>query len=132
MLAIGLAVGAAAYTIQSTLLVHLNYEMFHDGWHGRRSWQGFYGLDGAPMIYAFLTYFGFVFLVPRWWRQANPLRHARLSVWSTAVVVFWAGIANMIWPFPQPWGFMLAATISIAVQMASVWIPRASRGRGIE
>jgi heme A synthase len=76
------------------------------------------------MIYAFLTYFGFVYFVPRWWRQANPLRHARVSVWSSAVVVFWAGIANIVLPFPQPWGFMLVATISIAVQMASVWIPR--------
>ena len=76
-----------------------------------------------------MAYFGFLFFIPRWWRQADPLRRTRLSIWSTVVIVFWAGLANMLFLFPQPWGFMLVATISIAVQMASVWIGRDGIGR---
>ena len=131
MLAIGLLVGAAAWAVQSELLVQLPYEMnrhlpppitgSHDAWR-----PDFYDVYGAP-TYAFLTYFGFLFFVLRWWRQADPLRHARLRLWPVAGTVFWAAVANMFWPLPQPWGLMLAATISISVQMASVWIPLKER-----
>ena len=35
--------------------------------------------------------------------------------------VFVAWLINLLWPFPQPWGLMVAATISLAVQLASPW-----------
>jgi hypothetical protein len=134
MLAVGLLVGAAAYGIQTDLLVNLPYEMNHHlpppfSGNGNAWRQNFYDVYGKPS-YAYLTYFGFLFFVMKWWRQANPLRHSRLSLWSVAVTVFCAGVANMLWPLPQPWGLMLAATISISVQMASTWIPIRDRGRG--
>jgi hypothetical protein len=71
---------------------------------------------------AFMTYFGFLYLVPRWWRQTDPIRRVRLSVFFTAVVGFWAWLLHQFWPFPQPWGMMAAVTISIAVQFSSRWI----------
>ncbi|HEV3415493.1 MAG TPA: serine/threonine-protein kinase [Pirellulales bacterium] len=139
MLAVGLLLGAAAYGIQTGLLVHLPYEMNRDlpppigaerlmlpTMANELQWHDAYG---APSVYAFLTYFGFLYFVLRWWRQADPLRRTRLRIWSVMVTVFWAGVANTLWPLPQPWGLMLAATISIAVQMASVWIPPRDRGR---
>ncbi|HEV2968890.1 MAG TPA: serine/threonine-protein kinase [Pirellulales bacterium] len=139
MLAVGLLLGAAAYGVQTGLLVHLPYEMnrhlpwpisaghlFIPSMANEGQWQDAYG---APSVYSFLTYFGFLFFVLRWWRQADPLRRSRLRIWSVAVTVFWAGVANTLWPLPQPWGLMLAATISIAVQMAGVWIPPRDRGR---
>jgi hypothetical protein len=132
MLAVGLLVGAAAYGIQTGLLVNLPYEMNHHlppPFNGNAWRRDFYDVYGKPS-YAYLTYFGFLFFIMKWWRQANPLRHSRLSLWSVAVTVFCAGVANMLWPLPQPWGLMLAATISISVQMASTWIPIRDRGRG--
>jgi hypothetical protein len=43
------------------------------------------------------------------------------------VVGFWAWVLHQFWPFPQPWGLMLAVTISIAVQFSSRWIAPAAR-----
>jgi hypothetical protein len=132
MLAVGLLVGAAAYGIQSGLLVDMPYEMndhLPPPIAHNNVWHNYYTVFGKP-TYAYLTYFAFLFFIMKWWRQANPLRHSRLSIWSVAVTVFFAGVANVIWPLPQPWALMVAATISISVQMASTWIPLRERGRG--
>ena len=133
MLAVGLLVGAAAYGIQSGLLVDMPYEMndhLPPPIAHNNVWHNYYTVFGKP-TYAYLTYFAFLFFIMKWWRQANPLRHLRLSLWSVAVSVFFAGVANMLWPLPQPWALMVAATISISVQMASIWIPLRERGRGL-
>jgi hypothetical protein len=133
MLSIGLAVGAAIYAIHSALLVSLPYEMWpFREWRFSHSWHGFYSDYGAPTIYAFLAYFGIVFFIPRWWRLADPLRRSRLAIWATAFDIGAAGIANLVLPFPQPWGFLLVATVSIAVQMSSTWIPWANRTRAAQ
>jgi hypothetical protein len=119
-----LGVGFAAYALYAWLLVQLPYD-FHDqlarGVISARLRHGFYGPDGAPLVFAFLAYFGLLWLVPRWWRQAYLRRSTRLSIWSVVVTLFWAALVNCISPFPQPWGLMFAATVSIAVQLASPW-----------
>ncbi len=124
MLVLGLGVGFAAYGLYTWLLVQLPYD-FHDqlahGIIAARLRHGFYGPDGAPLVFAFLAYFGLLWLVPRWWRQAYLRRSTRLSIWSVVVTLFWAALVNCISPFPQPWGLMFAATVSIAVQLASPW-----------
>jgi hypothetical protein len=74
-------------------------------------------------MYAYLAYFGFLFLLVRWWRGADPLRSTRLSLLGTSSALFVAWLLNFVWPFPQPWGLMATATISIAVQLASPWVP---------
>ena len=93
MLVLGLGVGFAAYGLYTWLLVQLPYD-FHDQLaHGimtARLRHGFYGPDGAPLIFAFLAYFGLLWLVPRWWRQAYLRRSTRLSIWSVVVTLFWA------------------------------------------
>ncbi|NIL96797.1 MAG: hypothetical protein GTO62_06565 [Planctomycetales bacterium] len=82
----------------------------------------------------YLSYFGFLFLLVRWWRLSHPNRSARLSLWSTAVAVTWAGALYLLWPFPanwaafpQPWGFMFAATVAVAVQLSSPWSAKPRR-----
>ena len=84
--------------------------------------SGMYASDGSPLLPTYLVYFGGLFLILRWWKQADPLRKTRLSVWATAACVLWAWVLNMFWQFPQPWGFMLAATMSIAVQLSAPWL----------
>jgi serine/threonine protein kinase len=121
-LIIGLAVGAAAYALFAGMLVRLPNEVDWDLNRPHRSLEQLYDSQGSPLLMAFMTYFGFLFLVPRWWRQTDPLRRVRLSLFFTAVVGFWAWVLHQFWPFPQPWGVMLAITISIAVQLSSRWI----------
>ena len=53
-----------------------------------------------------------------WRKQADPLRASRLSLGAVIVCVFWAGLLCVIpnFSFPQPWGMMIAGTISLAGQ----------------
>jgi hypothetical protein len=55
------------------------------------------------------------------------LRKTRLSVWTTGVCVFGAWLAHLVWPFPQPWGLMVAAIVSISVQFVSPFVPQQER-----
>jgi hypothetical protein len=128
MLVMGLTIGAAAYGLLAWLMVSLPYDeriSMANHWDLQHT---FFAADGSPLWPAFLAYFGFLFVLPRWWRQANPVRTTRLSIWYTAVAIFWAWLPAMLfWPFPQPWGLMLAAIMAIAVQLASPWVPADQR-----
>lgn len=118
MLVIGLGVGAAAFAAAQALKVE-----FGDSpqLHFERTGIGgkFYDTSGSPLLFAYLAYFGGMFAVVRWWKQADPLRKTRLSVWATGTCVLVAAIVDGIWRFPQPWGMMVAAIISISVQLVS-------------
>lgn len=130
MMVIGLALGVFAFASQELLVVELPH-MFEVRPFFVDSPAG----DGdTHSLLSYLTYFGFLMLVFRWWRLADPLRNARLSLWTTAVCVTFSMALYLLWPFQQdwyilaqPWGFMTAATIAIATQLASPWHdPKAS------
>jgi hypothetical protein len=135
MLVIGLALGAAAYLSAEMLLI-----TFPDspGLHVVNSHNlggRFYDPKGSPLLYAYLAYFGALFSAVRWWKQADPLRRTRLSVWNTGMCVFAAWVVDWIWAFPQPWGLMVAAIISISVQLVSPFVPpheRVAKPAGVE
>jgi hypothetical protein len=76
----------------------------------------------AASLKGYLAYFAFLFPALRWWRQADPWRISRFSIWGTLVCICWAWVLHVAWPFPQPWGVMLAAMIAVSVQLASPWI----------
>ena len=79
--------------------------------------------DGRPMVMAYLAAFATLLAVLRWWLDADPMRNTRLSLWSLLVTV---GIAHFIataWQFPEPWLMMVAACMSVAVQLSSPWVP---------
>jgi hypothetical protein len=80
----------------------------------------------------YVAYFAFLMPVLRWWRQADPLRRSRFSVWFTAVCIGWAALLSLAWPFPQPWGMMAAATIAVSVQLAAPWLDPRARFRNTE
>ncbi len=128
MLVTGMLFGAVAYGLVNWLMVSLPYDerlTMATHWDLQHT---FFAADGSPLLPAYLAYFGFLFVLPRWWLQANPVRNTRLSIWYTAVAVFWAWVpAVFFWPFPQPWGLMLAAIMAIAVQLASPWVPKDQR-----
>jgi hypothetical protein len=42
-----------------------------------------------------------------------------------------AWIWQLVWPFPQPWGFMMLAAISISTQLSAPWISSKDRTAAI-
>ncbi|HVW38970.1 MAG TPA: protein kinase [Pirellulales bacterium] len=126
LLLLGLGLGAFAFASKRWLLVDLPYEWRAVQIGGRLSPQSlanfeFTDLSGAPTLMGHMAFFAFLLVALRWWRQADPTRPHRLSLWSTSVSVFAAWLLCYFWPFPQPWSLMVAATISVAVQLASPW-----------
>src|SRR5262249_21655028 len=108
MLVMGLAFGAAAYGLMTWLMVSLQRDTHFAGRSPFDSFnRDFYSAEGTPQLVAFLAYFGFLMVIPRWWKQADPLRNSRLSVWHTLGVVLWSWVLTLFWGFPQPWGLML-------------------------
>jgi hypothetical protein len=122
LMVLGLGLGAAAWGLKDFLLVPLNSDwqlpptVTEDYVSSR-----FYDADGSPSLVAHMAYFAFLMLLVGWWKQADPGRSARLRIWPVAVAIFWAWQLYVFWPFPQPWGMMVAASMSIAVQLAASW-----------
>jgi hypothetical protein len=117
----GLLLGALAYGLAQFLSVNLTYDP-----HGNYAMSVLkhlpdktYSPDAQPMLLAFLAYFGFLLLVVRWWRQAEPERHTRLSLTSAFLCVLAAWVLQLFWPFPQPWGLMIAGVMAVSIQLAS-------------
>jgi hypothetical protein len=81
----------------------------------------FYGPDGQPLLMAFLANFAVLMALIRWWRQADPLRFARLNLWSVLVCVLAATLVAWVFRFPQPWLPMWAGLTSLSVQLAAPW-----------
>jgi hypothetical protein len=88
--------------------------------------------DGAPRIASFLTYFGLAFLTIGWWKQTDPLRSSRLRLGPILVVIFVACMAWGLLGFPQPWGFMLLAAISITAQLSAPWLSQQERTAALQ
>jgi hypothetical protein len=78
-----------------------------------------------PVYY--IAYFAFLFVVPRWWRQAEFTRDARLSLWRVITCAGWAWLLHIFWWFPQPAGLLTAGVIAFATQLASPWMTPSKR-----
>ena len=120
LLATGLLLGIAVFGITQALQVNL----LNDRDYASGSLQAYEWLssDGTLAYGTHLAYFGFLLALPRWWRQANPLRSTRLSVGVVVVSVLWAWCLSLFWEYPQPWGMVIAGIISVSVQLSSPWI----------
>jgi hypothetical protein len=130
LMVIGMGVGLAAFGLGDVLMVSLPVGSVFPHTSGYKLPPNFYStFDGHPLMMAYVACFGTLFLLMRWWLQADPLRSTRLSLWSVAVSVLVAGLAAQAWQFPQPWLPMAAATISVSVQLASPWCFPSKRKR---
>jgi serine/threonine protein kinase len=127
LLVAGLVFGAATFAAASFLMVKL-----HDGVVARdlishSIANSMYGVNGAPKLAAFLAYFGAIFVTVGWWKQTDPLRVSRLRIGPILTTLLAAWVWWLLFGFPQPWGFMLAAAISITVQLAAPWLSQEDR-----
>jgi hypothetical protein len=121
MLALGLAAGAAAWGLEQSLLLDIA--------NVQHSVDASVGVSAAttPDLARFVVFFAALLATPAWWKQTDPLRRTRVNLISLIGCVLWSGIISVVWPFPQPWGFMLAGTISLASQLAAPWMTPAER-----
>ena len=131
LMVIGLGLGALAFLSAAFLGVDLPYDAKFTQPHNYQLPPSFYEA-GRPLLMAYLACFGTLFLLVRWWRQADPLRTTRMSLGALIVSVLAAWLVAAMWVFPQPWLMMAAGAISASVQLASTWVHpklRQSNGR---
>ena len=85
--------------------------------------------DGSvPITMSVATaYFGFLFVVLRWWRQAEYARPDRVSMWAIIACMSAAFLMTFVWWFPQPAGAVLAGIIAFTTQFSSPWMPPSKR-----
>jgi len=124
MLAVGLGVGALGYGVAQSLLVHLNSNpsIQLDVPPPMRLMFNLSDSYGNLFLSAYLSFFGGLFPVLRWWKQADPLRPHRLSVWDTFVCGLWGYILSNLIGFPEQWGLMTAVATSVSIQLCSPWL----------
>lgn len=131
MLALGGIVGAAAWLLADVLIVRIpggadpldaHWGLISQDWLHWPTPE-----NGNPSLPMFVTYFAFLFMILRWWRQAEFTRNQRLSFWSIAVCVFAAWLMQFVWQFPQPAGMLVAGVTAFATQLASPWLPPSKR-----
>lgn len=121
MTIVGMGLGLVAFEISDLLMIALRQRVEVHNLPKYDMPSTFFSVDGQPLPMAYMACFGTLFLVMPWWRQADPLRRTRLKLWMLFLSALVAFIAAQVWQFPQPWLPMAAATISVAVQLASPW-----------
>lgn len=129
LLVLGLLLGLCSFGLSQVLMIDPVNAMDFPHVTRSSSTAGAYDSRHLPLLPAYLAYFAGVFVVLRWWKQVDPLRTSRLSIWTTGVCVLWAAVLEMFWHFPQPWGLMMVASISIAAQLSAPWLSQAERNK---
>lgn len=78
-------------------------------------------VNGAPRLVAMMAHFALLMGAVGWWKNTDPLRSRRVSLWAVAVavVVEW-GISQFL-PIPQPWGMLAAGGTALVLQMTAPW-----------
>jgi serine/threonine protein kinase len=131
MLVLGLIFGGLAFVTSQFLMVQLQNGVVTGSHASSEITRAMYDPSGAPRVTAFLAYFGAVFLTVGWWKQADPLRSSRLRIAPILTSILFAWICSVGCGFPQPWGFMLIAGISIATQLSAPWLSPSERSGAI-
>jgi len=127
LMVLGMGLGAIAFGLSEALLVDLRPAAGYPMPLDYPPPPNFYAEDGRPLAMAQVASFAALFLLIRWWRQADPLRAARISLWAVFVSVLVAGVVAHVLQFPQPWLPMAAGAISVSVQLASPRLRRTKR-----
>jgi hypothetical protein len=95
----------------------------------------FQSMEWMPKLLTDASYFGLVFLIPRWWVLADSRRPLRFNPWMVIVPSFWAWLITLMWsqPYEHPsyWGVVVTAMIAALVQLALPWEDSAAARRRV-
>jgi len=83
-------------------------------------------------VACYLSYFGMIFFVMRWWKLAEPRRSERFSLFAVLVAAFWAYVFFFLLPGTgERQVFFMAVVVSaVVIQLVSPWErPAPVRGR---
>jgi hypothetical protein len=126
MMILGFLVGIEAlwlegYSLDQVLALDTPLES-----HSDRRWPFWRGIEvnaGLPVLAGYLSYFGLVFFVMRWWRMGERRRGDRFSLFSVLVTVFWAWVFFFFLPGNRERQTVFIALVmaSIIIQMVSPW-----------
>jgi hypothetical protein len=140
-LVLGGLVGVAAWALASMLLLDMPMSrqlgvgpgggVLNDllGWRQSQVLGGKWDLSGGNSLTlpVYAAYFGLLFLLLKWWQQAEFLRAVRVNLWSVVWCALVAWGLHFLWWFPQPLGLVLAAAIALTVQLSSPWLSASRR-----
>jgi len=135
LLIVGGLVGAAAFWMDSTLMVAMNDEIGVEGLFERVGNQTLVVQDGRsfePTAAAYVLFFAGLFSVRRWWWQADSFRKRRFAIWPIIGTVVVAFVLTSIWEFPKAWALTWAAAISAVVHVSASWVPPDQRPRLVQ
>jgi hypothetical protein len=123
-LVLGLALAGFSFAAAQSLMVGTSYghAFAADNVGESLASRSMYDSSGAPGLTAFLAYFAAVFGTVSWWKQTDPLRTSRLQIGPLAIALIAGWLWSLAWPFPQPWGLMIAGAISISTQLSASWL----------
>jgi hypothetical protein len=77
----------------------------------------------------FSLFFCLLFMLRRWWLQADNFRAARFRIGTSILTLIVGGMVALIVPFPTALGSTLALAVSVVLQVSSVWTPPELRDR---
>ena len=128
MLVVGMLLALVAFSLSQYLMVDMVTMLDSEVARYPRWQRGMLESGtGAPLLPAYLAFFGAVFGTVGWWKQTDPLRSSRLVVGRLITTGVIGLIWMQIWPFPGPWGYFLPVATAIAVQLSSPWLNKQER-----
>lgn len=132
----GLGVGALCGVVAEFLLLINSpvpsgiFLVDSEGLLGNREAAGLRVLQGGyPTIMGFSLFYCLLFMLRRWWLQADNFRAARFRIGTSILTLIVGGMVALIVPFPTALGSTLALAVSVVLQVSSVWTPPELRDR---
>lgn len=127
MLLTGMVLGAFSYKLSNWLLFDPDYLIEAKLLLGNS--ELLYP-DNVPGILASVVYFSVLLGSMHWWKLTDPLRDSRLSMLGTLSCVFTAILIHCVLPYPR--GFLIAAIMAMAIQIAAPWLNREQQKKLVE
>jgi hypothetical protein len=127
--AAGVAVGGAAWGLDRFLLTDMSAGGRGGEYYGLITHVGDMSFveRGEPAAIAYMTFFGLLFALRRWWWQADAWRSKRLRITSALLTALLGYVLTTIVYFPHAWGIVWAIAMSCIVQLAAAWTPPGDR-----
>ena len=128
-LILGALVGLLIWNLQSWVMFEFPADPIDDSVGGFHSIAGHTLMSSKyqPTMLGTAIFFSLLFVARRWWRHAHSLREDRFRVTSVLMTCFVAFMILCCFAFPFTWGMLLATSLSMTVQISSMWVPFTER-----